>query len=363
MPNKSNAIGGKHKRFRNVWLSENKPLKDSCPIEKDPTVKLPPYIRVDYVSMQEVRQEAAWGITAFNLPDAWNSSQGEGVVIAVLDTGCDLDHQDLVDNLLPGINIIEPGKPPEDNNGHGCHLAGILVALNNDLGVVGVAPKAKVRPVKVLDGCGNGVMSDVIAGIRWCIEQKVDFINLSLGCPTPMPKLHEALIEAAQAGIIVVCAAGNAGNTKEVFYPAAYPETIAVGAIDPTFHRAVFSNTGVGLDFLAPGVDVLSTVPDNWYAKLSGTSMAGPFACAVCALLLSYIRSNPNTGVTLKTVNDYIDNLKKYTIPANDESYADPQFYQGFGIIDPRKFAEAMKKMRETYKLDETHAKAVTQVL
>lgn len=326
-------------------------------------VKLFPYVRVDYLTMQEIKQEAAWGITAFNLPDAWNSSQGEGVVIGVLDTGCDLDHPDLVDNLLPGINFVKPSMPPDDDNGHGTHLTGILVAMNNNLGVVGVAPKAKVRPVKVLDATGNGIIPNVAAGVRWCIQQKVDFISLSLGCPMPIPHLREALIEASKAGIVTFCAAGNAGNTKEVFYPAAYPETIAIGAIDPTFHRASFSNTGKELDFLAPGVDVLSTVPDNWYAKLSGTSMAGPFACGVCALLLSYVRQNPNSGIVLKTVGDYVETMKKYTIPVNNGNYADPKFYQGFGIIDPRKFVMAMKAMRETYHLDESHAKLQTPIL
>lgn len=331
--------------------------------ESEPTVKLFPYERVDYLTMQEVKQDAMWGITAFNLPNAWKSSRGEGVVIAVLDTGCDLDHTDLVNNLLPGKNFVQPNESPNDDNGHGTHISGILVAEDNGFGVVGVAPKAKVIPVKVLDASGNGSLDDVAAGIRWCIEQKVDFICMSLGCPVPIQKVREPLIEATHAGIITFCAAGNSGDTKEVFYPSAYPETIAIGAIDPSFHRASFSNTGMGLDFLAPGVDVLSTVPDNWYAKLTGTSMAGPFACGVAALLLSYVRHTPDSGVTLRTVNDYIETMKKYTISATDMSVPNPQFYQGFGIIDPRKFIEAMRIIREQYKLDETHAKSNSLVL
>lgn len=236
------------------------------------------------------------------------------------------------------------------------HITGILVAEDNDIGVVGVAPKAKVCPVKVLDAGGNGTIDNVIAGIRWCIQQRVNFINLSFGCPAPLPRVREVLVEASKAGIITFCAAGNAGKSTQVFYPATYPETIAIGAIDPTFHRAIFSNTGTGLDFLAPGVDILSTVPNNWYAKLSGTSMAGPFACGVSALLLSYVQKNPNSGIVLNSLDDYIRVLKEYTMPIINGS-DNPEFYQGFGIIDPRKFVESMRHMRNTYKLDMTHDK------
>jgi len=311
---------------------------------KDFSCSLFPYTREDFLSIQEVRQEPSWSISAFNLPEAWNLSQGEGVVVAVLDTGCDLDHPDLVDNLLDGKNMIDPSNPPEDGNGHGTHITGTLVAANNELGVVGVAPKAKVRPVKVLDDQGNGNLLHVAAGIRWCIEQKVDIISLSLGAPVPVQQVRKAIQAAAEAGIVTFCAAGNAGNTKEVFYPAAYPETIAIGAIDPAFRRADFSNTGKGLDFMAPGVDVMSTVPDNWYAKMSGTSMAQPFACGVAALLLSYARKNPHLGIKLETVDDYKNCFKKYTTPVENGNYTDPEFYQGFGIIDPRKFLQAMKQ-------------------
>lgn len=233
-------------------------------------------------------------------------------------------------------------------NGHfvsNTHLAGTIVACNNEIGVVGVAPKAKVVPVKVLDGQGNGNLLQVATGIRWAIEQKVDFISLSLGAPVPVQQVRKAIQAAAEAGIVTFCAAGNAGETKDIFYPAAYPETIAIGAIDPSMRRAVFSNTGKNLDFMAPGVDVLSTVPDSWYAKMSGTSMATPFACGVAALVLSYVRSHPSCGIILRTAQDYIDLFKQYTIPVENGNYSDPHFYQGFGIIDPKKFMAAMRQL------------------
>lgn len=312
----------------------------SAPKKKNYKCKLMPYERVDCMSIQDAKQKSGWNITAFDLPSAWQHSQGEGVVIAVLDTGCDLDHPDLVHNLLPGFNFCNPGKPPQDGNGHGTHVIGTLVAENNDIGVVGVCPQAKVRPVKVLDDKGSGDMRNVAAGIRWAVEQKVDLISMSLGAPVKIQEVRKALQMAAAAGIVTFAAAGNAGNTKEVFYPANYPETIAIGAIDENFNRASFSNTGMNLDFMAPGVDIFSTVPDNWYATLSGTSMAQPFACGVGALLLSYVKRG-KAKIQLKSVDDYVNVFKKYTTPIKNGNYSDKHFYQGFGIIDPKKLMEA----------------------
>ncbi len=305
-------------------------------------LKLFPYEVDECLSIQDAMQKAGWNITAFDLPKAWELSQGEGVVIAVLDSGCDLDHPDLIQNLLPGINFINPGESPEDDNGHSTHVIGTICAANNAIGVVGVAPKTKVRPVKILDGKGNGGIGPAIQGIRWAVEQKVDFISMSLGTPRPVEPLRKAIAEAASKGVVTFCAAGNAGNTKEVMYPAAYKETIAIGAIDEQMRRGSFSNTGPNLDFMAPGVDIFSTFPDNWYATLSGTSMAAPFAVGVAALVLSYARKNPGT-ITLRTAADYINIFRKYTTPVVNGNYSDGIFYQGFGIIDPRKFIESLR--------------------
>lgn len=308
--------------------------------KRDLTCRLFPYVREDCVSMQDVRQNAAWSISAFELPKAWQSTQGEGVTIAVLDTGCDLDHPDLVENLLPGINMVDGSQAPIDGCGHGTHVTGTLVAAHNDFGVVGVAPKAKVRPVKVLDDSGNGNLLNVAKGIDWAIDQNVDFISLSLGSPNRIHEVYQSIRRCEEAGIIVFCAAGNAGETQNIFYPAAYDEAISIGAIDQNMCRASFSCTGMNLDFMAPGVEILSTVPKNWYAKLSGTSMATPFAIGVAALLLSYSRL---TGrYQLSCSDDYRNTFKRFTTPISNGNYTHPEFYQGFGIIDPRKFVEAM---------------------
>lgn len=306
---------------------------------------LPPFERVDCLSMLDVSRQSGWSITAFDLPEAWKLTQGEGVTIAVLDTGCDLTHEDLAGNLLEGRNFVDPSKTAEDDCGHGTHVTGTLVA-DNDKNIVGIAPKAKVRPIKVLNKKGDGNLKNVAEAIRWATDMKVDFISMSLGSPIPVAEVRKAIQYAASKGVVTFCAAGNAGNTKEVFYPAAYPETIAIGAIDESMKRAGFSNTGKNLDFMAPGVDILSTVPKNWYAKLSGTSMAQPFACGVAALLLSYTRNN-KTDMVLKTAEDYRNVFKQYCTPVVNGNYKDPSFYHGFGIIDPRKFIEAWNKNHE----------------
>ena len=309
---------------------------------KDKKLQLFPYTRKDYIYIQDVEQQAGWGITAFDLPEAWKLTEGENVKVAILDTGVDLNHPDLEENLLPGKNFINPNEPPLDDVGHGSHITGIICALNNNYGIVGVAPKTKVVPVKVLDKKGSGDMEIVAKGIRWAADQNVDFIVMSLGSPSPMPELQKAMQYAASKGVVSWCAAGNAGSTRQIFYPAAYPEAIGIGAIDENFDRASFSCTGPDLDFVAPGVSIVSTVPTNWYATLSGTSMANPFAVGVACLLLSYKRKK-KIDIKLNTALDYINFLKQYTTPINNPQYAGKQNFQGFGILDPRKLEEWIK--------------------
>jgi subtilisin family serine protease len=308
-------------------------------VKNDRKCKLLPYDKTDCLSMLDAQQKCGWGITAFDLPKAWRHSQGEGVVIAVLDTGADLDHPDLKDNLLEGINLVKPGTPPEDDNGHGTHVSGILVASNNDIGMVGVCPQAKVLPVKVLDRRGNGSLFAVADGIRQAADRGVDFITMSLGSPSKVQNVRKAIQYAAAKGVVTFCAAGNAGRTKDIFYPANYKEAISIGAIDEGFRRADFSCTGMNLDFMAPGVDIFSTFPDDWYATLSGTSMACPFAVGVAALVKSYVKLG-KSKLKADTAEDFRELFRRYTTNVTDSDLADRAFFEGFGIIDPRKFVE-----------------------
>lgn len=302
-----------------------------------------PYTVKESLSAQEAGDRPGWNITAFDLPNAWKESQGEGVVIAVLDTGCDLDHPDLANNLVPGKNFVNLNRPPHDDNRHGTHCIGTICAEKNGVGIIGVAPKSKVMPVKVLNKRGDGDLLDVAKGIRWAADHGADIISMSLGTPFKLQQVRKAIQYAAKKGIPSFVAAGNAGNTKNIFYPARYPETIAIGSIDENFSRSKFSSTGPNLDFMAPGGDILSTVPDDWYATLSGTSMACPFAVGVAALILSYHRKH-NLDFKLDHVDDYRKLFKSHTVPVTNKKMADNKTFSGFGIIDPRKFVEWLEK-------------------
>lgn len=299
-----------------------------------------PFERTDVLSIQEVKQQMGWNITAFDLPLAWAKTEGEGVKVAVIDSGCDLDHPDLIHAILPGYNAIDPTQMPWDENGHGTHCCGIIAANNNEIGMVGVAPKANIIPVKVLDKHGNGDLKTVAKGIYAAIDLGADILSMSLGCPQPLPALQKAIRAAAAKGIPTFVAAGNAGRTKDVFFPAAYTESIAIGAVDSHFNRANFSNTGRNLDFMAPGVDIISTVPDDWYANMSGTSMASPWVVGIAALLLSACRKYHGFDCpALKSPEDFRNKFRQHVIPMTGEN-AGKEFFQGMGIIDVKTFLD-----------------------
>jgi subtilisin family serine protease len=303
--------------------------------------KLPKFEIKPVLTLQDAKQKSGWNITTFELPDVWEKmGTGEGVTVAVIDSGCDMTHNDLIENLLPGKNFINEKKPPEDDNSHGTHCCGIIAAQNNEIGMVGVAPKAKILPIKALDEDGSGDMETVAKAIRWAADNGADIISMSLGSPTPVQQVRKAIQYAASKGVVTFCAAGNAGNTKEVFYPASYPETIAIGSIDKDFNRSSFSNTGRNLDFMAPGQDIFSTIPICWYGVMSGTSMACPFVAGIAALVLSYKRKN-KVDFNLTTAEDYRTIFKKYCTDIPE--HVNEKFYEGFGIIDPRKFIKEYK--------------------
>ena len=300
---------------------------------------LPPFKIQPCLGVLDCGQRFSWSITVFDLPNTWKESEGEDIKVAILDTGCDLNHDDLKENLLPGHNFVVPGSAPLDKCKHGTHCAGIVCAIDNGFGVVGVAPKAKIIPVKILDDQGNGDMLEVCKGILWAADNGADIISMSLGCPEPIAEVRKAIKTVAARGVPVFCAAGNA-NLKQLYYPAGYPETISISAIDKNFKKAEFSNIAKNLDFFAPGKDILSTIPGNQYGIMSGTSMACPWAAGIGALLLGYVRHHQKyhkTKLELKTIDDWKNAFRKYTIPLNDASL------RGFGIIDPRKFTTWVK--------------------
>ncbi|TFB22778.1 peptidase S8 [Filobacillus milosensis] len=230
-------------------------------------------------------QQTPWGIPHVEGTTAQNNGHtGDGVKVAILDTGIDASHEDLV---VAGGYSVFGDSPYNDGNSHGTHVAGTVGALDNDLGVVGVAPDAELYAVKVLDDNGSGSYAGIAEGIEWAIENNMDIINMSLGGSTDSSVLEEFVDLAYEEGILVVAAAGNSGTWLGWFdtvgYPAKYDSAMAVAAVDQNNNRASFSSTGNAVEISAPGVGVLSSVPGNGYASYDGTSMASPHVAGVAA--------------------------------------------------------------------------------
>jgi len=243
-----------------------------------------------------------WGIDRINAELAWQATAGSAVKVAILDTGIDLNHSDLKDNIKGNFNAINPRKSGQDDNGHGTHVAGTVAAVNNDIGVIGAAPEAYLYAVKVLKSDGSGWLSDLIEGLGWCINNQMQIVNMSLGSSGDNQSFHDAITAAYNAGIVLVAAAGNNGATGgAIDYPGKYQETIAVSAIDQNDMLSSFSSYGPEVDLAAPGSNIYSTYNNNYYKYLSGTSMATPHVSGVVALIcateidLSYDANANNT--------------------------------------------------------------------
>ncbi len=226
-----------------------------------------------------------WGIDRIDAELAWSTTVGANVKTGIIDTGIDLKHPDLIANIKGGYNAINPSRQPNDDNGHGTHVAGIAAAVDNTIGVIGAGPQINLYSIKVLGASGSGYLSDVIEGIQWAIANGMQVINLSLGTSSDIQSFHDAITAAKNAGIVVVAAAGNSGGA--VSYPAAYSEAIAVSATDKTNTIASWSSRGPEIDLAAPGVGIYSTYKGQTYKTLSGTSMAAPHVAGSAALVLT----------------------------------------------------------------------------
>ncbi len=236
-------------------------------------------------------KEIPWGVKRVNAAGLWNFTEGAGIKVAIIDTGIDYTHPDLKANYAGGYNTIVTTAPPLDDHGHGTHVAGTVAAVRNATGVVGVAPRASIYAVKVLDKNGSGSYSNVMAGIEWAAQNKMQVINMSLGgggVDEPMKKMMTA---AYEAGVTIVCAAGN--DSGPVNYPAKYPEAIAVSASDSSDKLASFSSKGPEIAVIAPGVNIYSTGKGGGYKTMSGTSMACPHVAGLAALAISAGASTP----------------------------------------------------------------------
>ncbi|WP_157843069.1 S8 family peptidase [Bacillus sp. FJAT-44742] len=337
----SNAYGsGQEKKERYLVTFENQGAKDRVHIPQHDVVHDFSSFSVSVVEMNEnaanglannphvtavekdslvhahsQSQKADWGLTRIYGENDWETGfTGEGVKIALLDSGI-AEHPDL--EIAGGAAFLggsrTKSKDYTDENGHGTHVAGIVGALNNEIGTVGIAHEAEIYGVKVLDKNGSGFLSDVAAGVDWAVEHEMDIINLSLGTSSHSTALEKAVNEAYEAGVLVVASAGNSGNrggnNDTVMYPAKYESVIGVGATNQNDERPSFSSTGPDLEAAAPGVQILSTYMEGDYTNLSGTSMAAPYVAGNLALLKNAYPDADHKEIRERLQNNYTIDL------------------------------------------------------
>ncbi len=281
-------------------------------LEADPSVLL---VEPDAADLRISVQDTPWGVVAVQAPQVLaDGDSGAGVKVAVIDTGIDYTHPDLAANYAGGYDFVNNDSLPFDDNGHGTHVSGTIAAINNTIGVIGVAPGAALYGVKVLDSQGRGSFSAFAQGLQWAVDNGIKLVNFSAGSSVDSFTMHLACDAAYQAGVSIIAAAGNDG-TGSVSFPAAYDSVLSVGAIDFFNQRATFSNYGAALDVVAPGIGVISTYPGG-YAIGDGTSMAAPHVTGVAALIIK-------GGVTAPA--KIYSRLKSYALdlgaPGRDDFY------------------------------------------
>ena len=231
-----------------------------------------------------------WDMSQIQATDAWDLTTGTNLVIAVVDTGVDLTHSELSGKLVQGYDFVNGDDAPQDDHGHGTHVAGVAAAAgNNGIGIAGVSWGASIMPLKVLDAHGDGTYFDIIQAIQYAADHGAKVINLSLGGSQADPNLLDAVEYAEEKGCLVVAATGNQGGA--VLYPAAYEDAFSVAATSDRQTRPSYSNYGAGTDIAAPGgtesAGIYSLSPGGGYTTMYGTSMAAPHVSGLAALVWS----------------------------------------------------------------------------
>lgn len=269
------------------------------------------------VATETSLEKDRWNLNAIHAQNAWSDGfTGKGIKIAIIDSGV-ASHQDL--NIKAGVSFV--GDSYSDGHGHGTHIAGIIAASHNGFGVAGIAPDAEIYAVKAIKDDGIGDVEAVIQAIDWAIHNDMDIINLSFGDLEQSDILHEAIIRAKQAGILIIAASGNEGTAQgtgnTMIYPARHEEVIAVSSVNKNMQRSTFSSTGATNDFSAPGEEIYSTYLNGQYATYQGTSLAAPHIAGLFALLMEQF--------PYLNTDELYDAMKVYTqdlgTPGFDEWY------------------------------------------
>ena len=284
------SLGGTVKTIYHIvpTVLADMPVDSLDELEAAPQVKLvEPNITISSAFASEV---LPWGVDRVDAEQVHPTNKGTGVKVAILDSGIDLDHPDL--NVTGNVTFVPGTLNGDDDNGHGTFVAGIVGALDNEIGVIGVAPEAALYSVKVLNSTGGGVMSVILSGIQWSVDNGMQVINMSLGGSLDWPDtLKQALDTAYNAGIVIIAGAGNGGTPdgqgNNIWSPARFEPVIAVGATDESDNRYTTSSTGWAIEVMAPGVNIYSTAMGGDYGYITGTSASSPHAAGVAALLIT----------------------------------------------------------------------------
>jgi subtilisin len=283
--------------------------------------------------VQALEDELVWGADQIDAETVWGGSEdavniagggptGQGVKVAILDTGINHRHTDLSGNYAGGYDFVNADSDPMDDNGHGTHCAGIVAAQDDGRGIIQVAPKASLYGVKVLNENGGGSDSDVVAGLQWCVDNGMQVASMSFGGSEPSASLEAACDSAYGAGVLLVAAAGNSGSGEDTAkYPARHDSVMAIAATDPNNERASFSSTGPSVEVAAPGVNILSTVLKKYETK-SGTSMACPHVSGVAALVMQ-----ATSGTAAEVRQQLGSTADDLGAPGRDEEY-------GYGLVN-----------------------------
>jgi subtilisin len=304
-------------------LSADLPLNEIAALRRDPRVKYvepdaeaniqaaerPAKISKKYKASPQPAQFLPWGVNKIDaelvvLPGDPANHQ---VPVAIIDTGIYYSHPDLVGNANAGPSFVYGTPTSLDDEGHGTHVAGTVAAVKNTIGVVGVAPKAKVWGVKVLDRYGSGYYSAIASGLDWAADHGMKVANMSLGGSYNSMALQAACAAANADGVLLVAAAGNDGKKGKPSYPGAYPSVVCVSATTSQDKLATFSSRGPHVDLSAPGEGISSTVMPASYQSWSGTSMATPHVSGAAALVWGANPSFTNNDVRLRLQSTAVD--------------------------------------------------------
>ncbi len=249
-----------------------------------------------------------YGPQKISCESAWDLNTGSSsIVIAIIDTGIDLDHIDLAAKIVAGYDFVNNDSNADDDNGHGTHCAGIASALtNNGVGIAGVGYGCALMPVKVLNSGGSGSYTAIANGISWATDHGAKVISMSLGGSSNSSTLETAVNYAWTNGVVVVAAAGNS-NTTSPLYPAYYANCIAVASTDQNDQKSSFSSYGSWVEVAAPGSSIYSTYPGNTYATLSGTSMATPHVAGEAGLLWSHLGTAAGNATVRQRIEQNTD--------------------------------------------------------